>query len=104
VQGTPLQQKINMFLELFQEFQTKQEYLKLHELVWYIYEKTGYYSYASIMTNGEQKEANLKKLFEKAKEYEKASFKGLHNFIQYLDKVKEGSRDLGRGSKDNWRK
>ncbi|MCL2383422.1 MAG: helicase-exonuclease AddAB subunit AddA [Oscillospiraceae bacterium] len=88
-------EKINNFLELLKEFQDKQEYLKLHELIWYIYEKTGYYSYVSVMDNGEIRTANLKKLFEKAKEYEQASFKGLYNFIQYLDKVSEGAIDFG---------
>ena len=33
-------------------------------------------------------------LFEKAKQYEKASFKGLYNFINFIDKVKTSSSDL----------
>ena len=89
-------EKINQFLELLKDFQIKQEYMKLHELVWYIYEKTGYYNYVSITPNGELRIANLKKLFEKAKEYESASFKGLHNFIEYLDKISKGNQDKVR--------
>ena len=41
------------------------------------------------------KTANLKLLFEKAKDYEKASFKGLYNFINYIDKISKGSDDMG---------
>ena len=92
---TEVKNKIKSFLELLNNFQIKQEYLKLDELVWYIYEKTGYYNYVSLMQNGEIKKANLKKLFEKAKEYEKTSFKGLYNFIEYLDKI---SRTVGDAS------
>ena len=35
----------------------------------------------------------MKLLFEKAKDYEEASFKGLYNFINYIDKVKKSSGD-----------
>ena len=44
--------KINEFFELIEDFRSKEEYLKLDELIWYIYEKTGYYNYVSLMTNG----------------------------------------------------
>jgi len=87
--------KIKSFLNMLQDFQTKQEYLPLDELIWYIYDKTGYYNYVRLLPNGDLKTANLKKLFEKAKEYETASFKGLYNFINYLDKVSKGNQDAG---------
>ena len=69
--------------------------MPLDELIWYIYDKTGYYNYVRLMPNGDIRAANLRKLFEKAKEYEKASFKGLYNFINYLDKVRQGNQDTG---------
>lgn len=51
------------------------------------------------------KTANLKLLFEKAKDYEKASFKGLYNFINYIDKISKSSGDAGAakliGENDN---
>ena len=34
-------------------------------------------------------------LFERAKQYEDSSFKGLYNFINFIDKLKLGSGDLG---------
>ena len=46
------------------------------------------------MPNGLLKQANLKSLFEKAKQYEKASFKGLYNFINFIDRLKTSSGDL----------
>ena len=88
-------EKINNFLEMIEDFRTKEEYLKLDELIWYIYNKTGYYNYVSLMTNGEIKTANLKMLFEKAKDYEKGSFKGLYNFINFIDKVTKNNNDMG---------
>ena len=35
------------------------------------------------------RQANLKMLFERAKKYETSSFKGLYNFIHFIEKLKE---------------
>ena len=99
--NTPLQNKIRAFLTLHYDLASKSEHLKLHELIWYIYEKTGYFSYVSSMANGELKVANLKRLFEKAKEYESSSLKGLSYFINYLDKISKSSGDTSRSGEDN---
>lgn len=57
------------------------------------------------MSNGELRQANLKMLFQKAKQYESANFKGLYNFIKFIDKLKLSSGDLGAakliGENDN---
>ena len=88
-----LKQKVISFLNMLEEWQQKQEYLALDELIWYIYESTNYYDFINSNPNGELKTANLKLLFEKAKDYEKASFKGLYNFINYIDKISKSSGD-----------
>lgn len=87
--------KVIEFLKMLEEWQQKQEYLSLDELIWYIYESTNYYDFVNSNPNGELKTANLKLLFEKAKDYEKASFKGLYNFINYIDKISKSSGDMG---------
>ena len=46
------------------------------------------------MPNGNLRQANLKMLFERAKKYETASFKGLYNFINFIEKLKINSGDL----------
>ena len=94
-QNLELKNKVNKFLNMLNDWQLKQEYLSLDELIWYIYESTNYYNFVSSKPNGELKTANLKLLFEKAKDYEKASFKGLYNFINYIDKISKGSDDMG---------
>lgn len=81
-------------LQQIKEWRKKQEYLTLDELIWQIYLDTGYYNYVSLMPNGKLRQANLKMLFEKAKEYEKGSFKGLFNFINFIDKLKMSSGDM----------
>ncbi len=89
-----LKEKINIFLEKLNIWQNAQEYLPLDELIWKIYDESGYYNYVSLMNNGEIRSANLRMLFERAKAYESASFKGLFNFINYIDKLKDKNGDF----------
>ena len=103
-EGT-FRKKIEDFLEKLTQWRKEQEYLALDELIWKIYSDTGYYNYVGLMPNGTLRQANLKMLFERAKQYETASFKGLYNFIHYIEKLKLSSGDLGTakiiGENDN---
>ena len=89
-----LRNKIDKFLNNLEMWRKEQEYLSLDELIWKIYNDTGYYNYVGLMTNGELRQANLKMLFERAKQCESISFKGLFNFINYINKVKTSSKDM----------
>ena len=91
---TKLHTKIDRFLNNLEMWRKEQEYLSLDELIWKIYNDTGYYNYVGLMTNGELRQANLKMLFERAKQCESISFKGLFNFINYIEKVKTSSKDM----------
>lgn len=90
-----LRQKIESFLESLNQWRKEQEYLALDELIWKIYSDTGYYNYAGLMPNGTLRQANLRMLFERAKQYETASFKGLYNFIHFIEKLRLSSGDMG---------
>ena len=89
-----IKEKINIFLKKIADWKKESEYLELDELIWKIYIDTGYYNYVSLMPDGILRQANLKLLFEKAKQYEKVSFKGLYNFINFIEKVRTSSGDL----------
>lgn len=89
-----LRSKIDQFLNNLEMWRKEQEYLSLDELIWKIYNDTGYYNYVGLMTNGELRQANLKMLFERAKQCESISFKGLFNFINYIEKIKTSSKDM----------
>lgn len=89
-----IKEKIEMFLSKISLWKKESEYLELDELIWKIYIDTGYYNYVSVMPDGILRQANLKLLFEKAKQYEKVSFKGLYNFIGFIEKIRTSSGDL----------
>ena len=86
--------KVKKFLGLLEELREDEQYMALDEWIWNIYIKTGYMNYVSLMPNGNLRVSNLKMLFERAKQYESASFKGLFNFINFIDKIKFNSEDL----------
>ena len=90
-----LKDKIQRFFELIEEWRKEQEYLSLDELIWKIYIDTGYYNYVGLMPNGALRQANLKMLFQRAKQYESSNFKGLYNFINFIEKLRLSSGDLG---------
>ena len=100
-----LKTKIQNFLEKLEGWREEQEYLALNEFIWKLYSDTGFYNYVGLMTNGELRQANLKMLFQKAKQYESSNFKGLYNFINFIDKLKLSSGDMGAakliGENDN---
>lgn len=89
-----LKEKVNKFLNNLDTWRKESEYLSLAELIWKIYTDTGFFNYVGLMPNGLLRQANLKMLFERAKEYEKTSFKGLFNFIMFVERLKSGNSDM----------
>lgn len=87
-------EKAHRFLSLLKELREDEEYMTLDEWIWNIYTKTGYMNYVNLMPNGALRVSNLRMLFERAKQYEEASFKGLYNFIKFIDKIKFNQEDL----------
>ena len=100
-----LKQKIDTFINMLENWRKDQKEKPLDELIWQIYQETNYYYYVGLLNNGNLRQANLKMLFERAKQYESASFKGLYNFICFIDRLKLNSGDLSAakviGENDN---
>ena len=98
-------EKVSTFLNSLYEWRKKAKYLSLGELVWLLYKETGYYDYISLMPNGNVRTANLDALLNKAEKFDSSSYKGLFNFINYMDNMKETSGDIGSskslGENDN---
>ena len=89
-----LGEKIEQFLDKLDKWKAKSEYLALDMFIWELFLDTGYYSYVSLMPEGIKRQANLKMLFERAKQYEKTSFKGLFNFILFIERLNVSNKDM----------
>lgn len=94
-EGSEVQKKALNFLSHLDKWRDKSQDMPISEFIWYLYNETGYYAYAGAMPGGIQRQANLRILFERAKEYEETSFKGLFNFINFINKLKGSSGDMG---------
>ena len=64
------------------------------ELVWRIYRDTGYYDYVGGMPGGPLRQANLRALYDRARQYEETNFRGLFRFLRFIDSLKDQGSDL----------
>ncbi len=64
------------------------------QLIWAIYEETCFYDMMGALEEGEEAQTNLRLLYERAKQFESAGFKGLFNFIKYINQLEENETDM----------
>lgn len=90
-----LKSKCDKLVTYLDKWRNKSVYMPIDEFIWYLYMDTAYYGYVGAMPNGVLRQANLKILFQRAKQYEQTSFKGLFNFINFINKLRKSSGDMG---------
>ena len=90
-----LYQKLHTFISLLNELRNLAVYTPVHELILEILRRTGYGNYAKALPNGAQRSANLAMLVEKAMDYEKTSYRGLFNFVRYIEHLQKYEVDYG---------
>lgn len=90
-----LRTKLRSFLEQLQKARDMAPYTPIHQLIQYILKSTGYEEYARALPGGSQRGANLHMLVEKAMDYEKTSYRGLFNFVRYIESLQKYEVDFG---------
>ena len=90
-----LQEKLCGFRKQLEEMRNLSAYTPVHELILRILAKTGYADYVKAVPGGAQRGANLHMLVEKAMDYEKTSYRGLFNFVRYIEKLQKYEVDFG---------
>lgn len=96
--NTVIREKLNSFFRLYSQIRERVPYTPIHELIQLILKLTGYDVCAAAMPGGEQRKANLQMLVEKAMEYEGTSYRGLFNFIRYMEQLQKYQVDFGEVS------
>lgn len=93
------------FLADLERWRDMSQHMSTDQLLWQLYSETGYYSMVGAMPAGEQRQANLRILFQRARQFETTSYKGLFNFIFFVDRLKTSQGDMGSakilGENDN---
>lgn len=90
-----LSQKLERFLDRLETFRLQARQGALSELIWRIYRETGFYDFVGGMPGGRQRTANLRALYDRARGYEKTSFRGLYRFLRFIERIEERGDDLG---------
>lgn len=95
---TELVEKLQVFYKQLTHFRELVPYTAIHDLLQLIIEKTGYGIYIAAMPGGEQRLANVEMLVEKAMAFEGTSYKGLFNFVRYIEQLQKYDVDYGEAN------
>lgn len=87
--------KVDNFMKHIIVWRQKTLHMSIDEFIWYLYIDTGYFGFCAAMPGGNQRQANLRILFERARQFEKTSYRGLFNFVNFINRLKYSSGDMG---------
>jgi ATP-dependent helicase/nuclease subunit A len=84
-------------LSRLDRWRTMSQQRPLAELIWDVYDSTGYLAFCAGLRDGEQRKANLIDLHDRARQFGTFQRQGLARFLAFLDQLREES-DLGQPS------
>ncbi|UOY92084.1 helicase-exonuclease AddAB subunit AddA [Ectobacillus sp. JY-23] len=90
-----LREKTDLFLQALQRWRDFARQHPLTELIASIYRQTGYYDFVGGLPGGKQRQANLRMLQDKARQYEAGDFRGLFRFLRFIERLQERGDDMG---------
>ena len=93
--------KLKNFMDRFDYFRSIVPFTPIDKLLTYIIEETGYKVYMASMPGGLKRAANIDMLVEKASAFEKTSYKGLFNFVRYINQIRKYDVDYGEAGVDD---
>lgn len=90
-----LKDKITDFWIKLQVWRTRSRRTSLADLLWSLYEETGYLAYVGTLPAGAQRQANLRVLYDRASRFEATRYRGLFRFLRFLDRFQGQGKDMG---------
>jgi len=87
--GDELGASLRGFLERVGHWRTLARHRPVADLIWAIYEESGYLAFCNGLENGPQRCANLMRLHERARQFGAFSRQGLYRFIRFLESLRE---------------
>jgi ATP-dependent helicase/nuclease subunit A len=89
-----VQEKTLQFAALLEKWREMARRNQLADLLWTIYRDTAYLDYVGGLPAGKQRQANLYALVDRGAAYEKTTFRGLFQFVRFIEKMQEKDKDL----------
>ena len=87
--------KVQAFYNQLQKWRTKARQGALSELIWQLYRETRFFDFVGGLPGGKQRQANLRALYDRARQYEATSLRGLFRFLRFIERMKDRGDDLG---------
>ncbi|MGR6835852.1 helicase-exonuclease AddAB subunit AddA [Syntrophomonas erecta] len=89
-----LSENLIAMLEQLAAWKDAARYMRMDDFIWKLLTETGFYSYVSAMPGGVQRQANLRVLYDRARQFEETSNRGLFSFINFIDRLQSSRRDM----------
>ncbi|MFC3798262.1 UvrD-helicase domain-containing protein [Cohnella sp. GCM10012308] len=91
-----LRDKLAAFVGSLENWRTFARREPLGELLHALYRDTGYFDFVGGLPGGGQRQANLRALIDRARQYERnSSYRGLFRFLRFLGRMRDTGGDLG---------
>lgn len=90
-----LHEKTKRFFDDLKNWRTAARQGSVSELIWQLYRETRFFDFAGGMPGGKQRQANLRALYDRARQYEATTFRGLFRFLRFIERMRERGDDLG---------
>ncbi|HZG84702.1 helicase-exonuclease AddAB subunit AddA [Paenibacillus sp.] len=89
-----LREKTARFVSTLETWRTAARQGSLSDLILRLYRETGYFDFVGGLPGGEQRQANLRALYDRARQYEATSFRGLFRFLRFIERLRDSGSDL----------
>jgi ATP-dependent helicase/nuclease subunit A len=90
-----LHEKLSTFMQQLEMWRTKARQSSLAELIWQLYRDTNFYDFVGAMPGGKQRQANLRALYDRARQFEKTAFRGIFRFLRFIERMQQREDDFG---------
>lgn len=68
--------------------------MSVAKLIWTVYEESGFYDFVGATDGSEESQRNLRLVYEKALAFEKNASRGLFDFVNYLENLRESAEGV----------
>lgn len=93
-QEDALASRLSDFYNQIAQWRYDSEIMDIEDFLWKVYRESGYYTFASALPNGEQRQRNLRVLLKRAADFKKSTMHGLFGFIRFVERMKKHRADM----------
>lgn len=89
-----LRQKTSRFLKRLEQWRQLSRRTGVADLIWNIYRDSGFYDYVGGMPGGTLRQANLRAMYDRARQFEATNYRGLFRFLRFIERLRDKGSDL----------